>query len=126
MQELGSVYLNMLPKENRLNQKYIKTLYEQGIKFRGEFGMLIVKEYLDTKETQFLFIVSKKIGNAVQRHRMTRLLREITKENLKKYTETEKQYRCIYVAFKYCNDYAQLEKEYTQQFKNAFRINQGI
>ena len=75
----------MLPKENRLNQKYIKTLYEQGIKFRGEFGMLIVKEYLDTKETQFLFIVSKKIGNAVQRHRMTRLLREITKENLKKY-----------------------------------------
>ena len=108
----------MLSKEYRLELKNLSKVYKEGKKFRGEYGMLVVKR-LDIQNPQFAFVVSKKIGNAVQRHKMTRLLREITREFLQK-TE-EKNLACQYIAFKYCDNYEQLSKEYFKQLEDAFR-----
>lgn len=102
----------MLPKKNRLKSNDIKGLYSQGLKFRGEYGMLIVEKNYQVKEYEIAFVVSKKIGNAVQRHKMTRLLREISRKNLK---ESISGLRLVYVAFKYCDNYEKLEEEFKKQ-----------
>ncbi len=106
----------MLPKENRLNKKYFQLLHKQGKKFRGEYGMLVIQKSTQ-KEFRFAFVVSKKIGNAVQRNRMTRLLREITKTHIKDGIGM----KGIYIAYKYCNEYEKLEKDFNIQFETALR-----
>lgn len=109
----------MLPRINRLKDKYFKDLYQRGLKLRGEYGMLIIKIDSSLDVSKFAFVVSKKIGNAVQRHRMTRLLREITKFRIEK--ESDKYILGLYVAYKYCDDYDQLEKDLNKIFDAAFR-----
>ncbi len=106
----------MLPRKNRLKAKHIKGLYDRGLKSRGQYGMLISQKDSTVDEYEISFVVSKKIGNAVQRHRMTRLLREISRKNLKKGVNG---YKFVYVAFKYCNDYEQLEKDFNQQLQKS-------
>ncbi|MGI6423326.1 MAG: ribonuclease P protein component [Candidatus Dojkabacteria bacterium] len=110
----------MLPYLHRLNSKEISKVYNEGKKYRGEFGMLVV---LQSKENiaQFAFVVNKKIGNAVLRHRMTRLLREITMEVIKEHDFENKPFKCQYIAFKYCDNYEKLKEEYSEQIKTAFR-----
>lgn len=105
----------MLPKENRLTKKKFQSI-NQGNKYRGEYGMFIFQSQNEPTPT-FGFIVSKKIGNAVQRHRMTRLLREIVKKYLKDF----KYISGIYIAYKYCNDYEKLEKDTSIHIHNAIR-----
>ncbi len=104
----------MLPPKNRLQTKEIKKILNIGKKHKGEYGMfVVVKE--DERTNQFAFVVSKKIGNAVQRHRMTRLLREITRK------DEEEGIKGVYVAFKYCDDYEKLNNEVKEQLKEASR-----
>jgi len=104
----------MLPRKNRLNAKQFKHIYDRGVKFRGEYGMLIVLNE-GQEDSKIGFVVSKKIGNAVQRHRMTRLLREIAKRNL----ESVSGRNMIYVAYKYYNEYEKLQKDFDKQFKDS-------
>ena len=106
----------MLPKKNRLKANDIKGLYSKGIKFRGEYGMLIVEKNSKVGEYEIAFVVSKKIGNAVQRHRMTRLLREISRKRIK---ENITGLRLVYIAFKYCDNYEKLEEEFKLQIEKA-------
>jgi len=108
----------MLPRKNRLNKNHFKELYDFGKKFRGEYGMLIVRKKENLPQAQFAFVVSKKVGNAVQRHKMTRLLREIARKKIEKGNGIES----IYVAFKYCNEYEKLEKDFNKLFDDAVRI----
>ena len=103
----------MLPHQKRLNPNEIKKVLNKGKKYRGEYGMLISVKAND-KDSKFAFVVSKKIGNAVQRHRMTRILREITKE-----FNNEKSIKGVYVAFKYCDNYEELKKEFISQYIKA-------
>lgn len=105
----------MLPRKNRLKAKYIKLIYDKGLKFRGEYGMLITQKNITAKEYEIAFVVSKKIGNAVQRHRMTRVLREIARKNL----NTISGIRYVYIAFKYCNSYEELEKDFNILLKKS-------
>ncbi len=100
----------MLPQRNKLNPIKFKSVLNQGIKIRGEYGMLVI---FRDKGGSFKigFIVSKKIGNAVARNRMTRLLREIVKKNLSELNNIE----AVYVAYKYCNNYEQLQKDLDNQ-----------
>ena len=106
----------MLPKENRLSKKEFQKLDKNARKFRGEYGMFVLEKY-EEKSSKLGFIVSKKIGNAVQRHKMTRLLREITRDNLKKVSNI----KGVYIAYKYCDDYEKLEKDFTKHFKDAVK-----
>ena len=69
----------MLPKKHRLSAKEFPLLYKKGFKSKGEYVMLVCLEN-NTSSTLFGFVVSKKIGNSVKRHRMTRLLRAISME----------------------------------------------
>lgn len=109
----------MLSRKYRLEPKNLQKIYKEGKKFRGEYGMLVVKK-LDIQNSQFAFVVSKKVGNAVQRHKMTRLLRQITGEFLQR---VEKEnLACQYIAFKYCDNYEELKKEYLKQLEEAFGI----
>lgn len=107
----------MLSKKNRLKASEIKKIYAKGLKYRGQYGMLIVQKDTENKEYTIGYMVSKKIGNAVQRNRMTRLLREISQKNLKDIYG----YNFLYVAFKYCNTYEILEEEFKQQLNNAIK-----
>ncbi len=109
----------MLPYKHRLGKNYLKKTYSEGKKFRGEFGMLVVRK-VDSGPVKFAYVVSKKTGNAVQRHHLTRLLREITREVIKEYNFGYLPYHCQYVAFKYCKDYNEIKNEYSKQIKDAF------
>ena len=104
----------MLPSINRLDRKEFSTLGRLSKKFKGEYGMIVI-EKSSSPTSKFGFIVSKKIGNAVQRNRMTRLLREISK----KYLDKGPKVKCIYIAYKYCDDYEKLEKDFDIVFNNA-------
>lgn len=106
----------MLPSINRLDRKEFTTLGRLNKKFKGEYGMIAV-EKSSSPTSKFGFIVSKKIGNAVARHRMTRLLREISKKHL----NTEIKVKCVYIAYKYCDDYEKLQKDFNSIFENALR-----
>jgi ribonuclease P protein component len=112
----------MLPSRHRLNAKHFKTIYTEGKKYRGIFGMLIVRNS-STPYSQFGFVVSKKVGNSVQRHKVTRLLRQITFDTITKYKLEEKPFQCQYISFKYCDSYEELNKEYSKQIIDAFRVN---
>jgi len=106
----------MLPSINRLDRKQFATLGKLNKKYKGEYGMLAVEEN-SSPTSKFGFIVSKKIGNAVARHRMTRLLREISK----KYINSDINIMCVFIAYKYCNDYEKLKKDFDILFGNALR-----
>ncbi len=106
----------MLPRKNRLHPNRFKQVFNKGKKTRGEYGMLMVLKG-SQGDSQIAFVVSKKIGNAVQRHRMTRLLRDISKE----YIERVKNFNMVYVAYKYCNDYEELQKDFSKQFEDTLR-----
>ena len=106
----------MLPSINRLDRKQFANLGKLNRKYKGEYGMLAIENSLSST-SKFGFIVSKKIGNAVQRHRMTRLLREISK----KYLKGETSIMCVCIAYKYCDDYEKLQKDFDAVINNAFR-----
>lgn len=105
----------MLPPKNRLQSKEIKKILNIGEKHKGEYGMFVVVK-TDEDTNRYAFVVSKKIGNAVQRNKMTRLLRESTRKN-----EQGKGIKGVYVAFKYCEDYERLNREVKEQLKDASR-----
>lgn len=101
----------MLPKKYRLPAKEFQYLYKKGVKAKGKYGMLISAPN-NLAKPLFGFVVSKKIGNSVHRHRMTRLLREISIEAIKKY-ELENAGRSFqFVAFEFCNEYKTLKDEF--------------
>lgn len=92
----------MLPKKFRLPAEYFGKDSSLGDKVRGVYGMFVVRDN-SVGNPRFGFILSKKIGNAVQRHRMTRLLRVATMEavNEKNISSLSKDF--LYIAFKFCD-----------------------
>ena len=114
----------MIPFKYHLNSRQFKTIYNQGEKTKGKFGMLVVKKDMSVLNPKFGFVVSKKIGNAPTRHRMTRLLRNITTEIIKEYGLEEKPYLCEYIAFKFTDSYSELKEEYGRQILKSFNVNE--
>lgn len=112
----------MLPKQYRLPKEKFQYIYKNGKKLRGKYGMLVFVRTEELENPQLGIVVSKKIGNAVMRHKMTRLIRNIfvNTVNLKKELKTSPTL-LQYVAFEYCEDYHLLEKELASQLEKALQ-----
>ncbi len=103
----------MLPKKFRLSPNDFQRIYERGRKAKGEFGMLIALNDASMETAKMGIVVNSKVGNAVQRHSLTRKIREISRPILKTVT-TPTLFQ--YVAFKYTDDQQSLKRELTSQF----------
>jgi ribonuclease P protein component len=81
--------------------------------------MLIANPYSSEITPKFGFVVSKKVGNAPQRHRMTRLLRAIVHESVEEFKLKDNGYIYEYIAFKFCDDYKTLKKSFQKLLKRS-------
>lgn len=106
----------MLAKPHRLTKrKDFDLLYNKGHKVRGEYGMLLTLSQEDKIATpKFGYVINKKMGNAVQRHKLTRQLRSITKALLDKQEKKLQGKLYSYIAYEKSPDYQTLEKEFNQ------------
>ena len=108
----------MLPKKFRLPAKEFGQLYKIGKKIRGKYGMLIVKDN-SVGNPRFGFVLSKKIGNAVFRHRMARLLRIIVMDIVNEENLSLLSKDFDYIAFVFCDKKNLLKDEILDQIKGA-------
>ena len=108
----------MLPKKYRLPAKDFRYVYAKGLKIRGVYGMLIS---VSSDRTRFGFVINKKIGNAVKRHKMTRLLRVIVMQMVEELQLDSSKHNFEYVAFEYCDDIKVLREELLAQFKKTLK-----
>ncbi len=106
----------MLPKKYRLRKnKDFKKIYRNGRSFVGRSVVLVCKK---SDGINIGFSVSKKIGNAVQRNKFKRMLREICRRNLDTIPDG---YSFVIIArvkikgFKY----SQVEREVVKLFKEV-------
>ena len=108
----------MLPKKFRLPAKDFKRQYQKGKKIRGRYGMFVVSDN-EVGNPRFGFVVSKKIGGAITRNRMTRLLRVAVMEvvNEKNLSNLNKDFQ--YIAFDFCDKKSLLKKEMSLQMKRS-------
>jgi len=104
----------MLPKKFRLPPKNFDRVYRNGKKVRGSYGMFVCDSN-DVGNPRFGFVVSKKIGGAVTRNRMTRLLRVVVMEVVKERDLEELGMDFQYIAFSFCNEKELLKKEISSQ-----------
>ena len=111
----------MLQKRYRLPSKLFKYIYEKGNKYRDEYGMLVVVPYSTEITPKFGFVVSKKIGNAPKRHRMTRVLRAIVHESVKEMKLNDNGYIYEYIAFKFCDDYHILKESFQKLLNKSIK-----
>ena len=107
----------MLNKKYRLPVSQFPVVYKNGKKTRGKYGMLIALKIDNTPTPQFGFVVSKKIGGAVQRHRFTRILRVAVAESIKELSLDNCGYIFQYVAFESCDSKDALKEEVKTQLK---------
>lgn len=107
----------MLPRQYRLTSNNdFQTIYKNGRKVRGTYGMLIGLK-ADVPHPQFGFVVKKKIGNAVKRHKMTKRLRHIIIDSIKELQIDDLSMKFQYIAFEYTDDFAKLTEEFKSQLK---------
>lgn len=109
----------MLPKKYRLSAKEFRNVYGKGHKVRAKYGMLIYAP--SDLPSRFGFVINKKIGNAVQRHRMTRLLRVSFMELVKELHLDMYKYNFEYVAFEFCNSKEDLKEELKVQLSSIIK-----
>lgn len=107
----------MLNKKYRLPVNQFPIVYKNGKKIRGKYGMLVALKIENSPTPQFGFVVSKKIGGAVQRHRFTRILRVAVSESIKEMELDNCGYIFQYVAFESCDKKDTLKKELQNQLK---------
>jgi ribonuclease P protein component len=106
----------MLPKKYRLPPQRFDKVYRNGKKLRGKYGMFVCAEN-DLGNPRFGFVVSKKVGGAVLRNRMTRLLRVVAMEMIKENHLENFNRDFQYIAFKFCNDKSLLKEDVSGQFQ---------
>ena len=113
----------MLSKQYRLTtDKDFNLVYKKGKKIRGQYGMLISLPSRNPQDhPRFGFVVGKKIGNAVIRHRHTRRLRHIVKSQLDLHEEKLKGKLFSYISYEYCDNYQDLEKELVDQIEKSIQ-----
>lgn len=108
----------MLPKKYRLPAKDFRYVYSNGKKFRGKYGMLLCMRN-DSSSPLFGFVVSKKIGNSVKRHRVVRMLRAVSMEAVREFDLDSLGYSFEYVSFIFPDNFTDLKKEFFKQVKDS-------
>jgi ribonuclease P protein component len=73
----------------------------------------------ETSELQIGFVVSKKIGNAVRRHKHVRRLRSIFVEYMRKNPDYLNGCKSTYISFKYAEEYSDLASDFNKLFDRA-------
>jgi ribonuclease P protein component len=116
----------MLQKRYRLSSKHFKYIYDKGKKYRSECGMLIAAPLTGDITPKFGFVISKKIGNAPQRHRMTRVLRSIVHESIDEFKLNDNGYIYEYIAFRFCDDYSTLKTVFQSLLKQSIDDKKNI
>ncbi|HOV29948.1 MAG TPA: ribonuclease P protein component [Candidatus Dojkabacteria bacterium] len=109
----------MIPKRYRLPAKDFEYVYRNGKRFKGKFGMLIWYEDSSLTSPCFGFVVNKKIGNSVKRHRLTRMLRVISRDAMKEFNLDNVGVRFEYIAFCFPDSFSSLKSEFFEQIKKA-------
>ena len=107
----------MLPKKYRLSSKEFQNVYEDGVKVKGHFGMVIALSSAKLETPKFGFVVNSKIGNAVQRHQVLRRLRIVAMELTKNYPLSPALYE--YVCFKRPDSWDVFKEETMDLFQKA-------
>lgn len=111
----------MLPKKFRLPAKEFDAVYQKGKKIRGQYGMFVTSN--NNKNTpRFGFVVSKKVGNAVLRHRMTRLIRVVVLEVVNEKNLSSLSMDFQYIAFKFCEKKDVLKEDILKQFEEVVDV----
>lgn len=105
----------MLPKKFRLPPENFKQVYRQGKKARGKYGMFVFVK-TEVGNPRFGFVVSKKVGGAVARNRMVRLLKVVVMEIVNEKNLSGLSMDFQYIAFSYCDKKNLLKKEIEEQF----------
>lgn len=73
--------ISLLPRNLRLRKnKDFKIIYQRGCSLKGEY-MVMYYNKNGLNENKFGFSISKKVGNAVVRNRIKRILRECCRNN---------------------------------------------
>lgn len=118
----------MLDKQNRLNSsRLFSVVYKYGKRYKGKYGMLITlldKNYSPDNSQispRFGFIVKKKIGNSVERHRMTRWLRELSREALKDHPTRLSGLLFSYIAFSLPGGFQELKEDFTTALEELLK-----
>ncbi len=109
----------MMPKRYRLSAKDFQYVFKNGVRTKGKFGMLIAIEVGASSTPLFGFVVSKKIGNSVQRHKLTRMLRSIAVDCVKELSLNVCNYRFEYIAFVFPDSFEELKREFFDQVKKS-------
>lgn len=107
----------MLPKKYRLDSSYFNQVFKNGFKAKGKFGMLVGLNIKGINQPSIGYVVSKKIGNAVFRHKTTRRLRNISMEYFNSNKDLKGNYQ--YIAFIFPENYEDLKKEIFDQFSKV-------
>lgn len=102
----------MLNRKYRLSASQFPKVYKNGYKARGVLGTLIGLKVVSPYPL-FGYVVSKKVGNSVQRHKMTRRLRNISMEMIKAHSPVNFSFQ--YISYKYSDDYNLLRDEFEKQ-----------
>ena len=109
----------MIPKRYRLPAQDFKRVYRDGKRIKGKFGMLIWSEDNSLSSPLFGFVVNKKIGNSVKRHRLVRLLRSLSADAIKEFQLDGVGIRFEYIAFCFPDSFSSLKSEFLSQIKRA-------
>ncbi len=104
----------MLPKKFRLPAKDFRYVYSNGKKFRGKYGMLLCVKN-NVSSPLFGFVVSKKVGNSVRRHRLVRMLRSIAMEAVRNFDINSLACSFEYISFVFPDDFNSLKEEFFRQ-----------
>lgn len=107
----------MIPSNFRLKKKSeFKRIFDAGISYPGKYIVLVILKSSDKKKIGF--IASKKVGNAVERNRARRLMREVIRLNISHIIDGA-QIICIARATIKGASYTNVEKAILQLLKRS-------
>ncbi len=116
----------MLPAENRLrNKNEFAQVFKKGRKSGNKIlsvHVLDKKQGEESKPTQIGFVVSKKVGNSVIRHKVIRKLRHIMRENKTKINTQAVVIRAFPATA--TATYSDLEKALLKEFQKLGVLNE--